>query len=300
MGCEEIPPGKWRTDEERRTDEMINNQLSSNMLKCEEIPPGGWRGDDDINNNQHFFKHYEIGHECENGEKIKNILGRNPNLIVFITEGKELRYETSNKFSDKKTNIIKVYHSYSSKIRMSVPDSHKENAYIYLGHALYSAFLSDDEEPMSLFNDVENYIFTSSKEKAKIFYLLSGLVSSIIISLIIILTRYFILTNNDYEYLNIFFIASFCGVWGALISIFQRSKNFSLDPFTSIFYISFQSTTIIVLGLIFGCLFILAYKAKLILGILDGNIYTIELFSVLSGFSERFIPELLNKIDYEK
>lgn len=278
MGGEEIPPGTWGG---------------------EEIPPGGWRGgDDNVTGTGHAFSHYEVGMLCKSGSRIKNILGRSPSLIVFLTDDNDLQYESTIELSERNANIVKIFHSLLSTIKTSVPQAHKENAFVYLGHAVYSAFSSYDYDPSYLFNDVYQYIQTTSNERAKIYYLLSGFVTSLLLSLIIVLMFYFLPSQN--ENIKLFMVVSFCGLWGALISIFQRSKKLTIDPFSSIFYTSFQSATRIIIGLIFGCLFLLAYKAKLILGILNDDIFNIAVFSALSGFSERFIPELLNKLDYEK
>lgn len=266
----------------------------------EEIPPGGWRGGDDkVNSEQHYFLHYSVGGKCSTGQVIKSIIGRSPDIIVFITEDDNLRYESTKNISTKMSNIIKNFHLYLSQIMTSLPKNYQTNASIKLGHSLYTAFQSNEEKEVSTyFSDVDKYIKVKSKEKVKIYYLLSAFLSSSIISAITIYLYQLFLYENEYSLL--FLVGILSGTWGALVSIFQRNKRLIIDPFSSIFYLSFQASIRILLGSIFGVLFILAYKAKLILGVLDGNLFIISIFAIMSGFSERFIPELLNKLDYEK
>jgi len=53
----------------------------------------------------------------------------------------------------------------------------------------------------------------------------------------------------------------------------------------------------VVLGVLFGVFFPLANKANLILGTFAENLYAIAVFGVLSGISERFVPEIIRKLE---
>lgn len=52
----------------------------------------------------------------------------------------------------------------------------------------------------------------------------------------------------------------------------------------------------IVLGIIFGVIFVVAVKGQVVLGT-DVNSYVVVLFIFISGFSERAVPELLKNLE---
>ena len=86
------------------------------------------------------------------------------------------------------------------------------------------------------------------------------------------------------------------GSLGALLSVLQRFQSIYIPKYSSWRYIGLRSLTRILLGAIFGGLFIVMQKAGIILNLISSNVFLLYLFSFLSGFSERFIPDLIDKM----
>ncbi len=91
-------------------------------------------------------------------------------------------------------------------------------------------------------------------------------------------------------------IAILCGSTGALLSVVQRFKEIPIQNYMSKSYMYISAIIRIVLGIIFGILFIVAVKGGVILGT-DADSYVVVLFIFISGFSERLVPELLKKLE---
>lgn len=88
----------------------------------------------------------------------------------------------------------------------------------------------------------------------------------------------------------------FAGMVGALVSVIQRGNNLTLSPFSSLSHVLFQGVIRIFLGLLFGMLAVVAIDADLVLGVLKDNVFSVALLCVAAGASERFVPDLLDRL----
>jgi uncharacterized membrane protein len=64
--------------------------------------------------------------------------------------------------------------------------------------------------------------------------------------------------------------------------------------------LAFQGFIRILLGVLFGVLLTIAVYANIVPGIIHGNYYSLFVFGVVAGLSERFVPDILNYIATEK
>jgi hypothetical protein len=86
------------------------------------------------------------------------------------------------------------------------------------------------------------------------------------------------------------------GVIGASISIIQRGGSLTVNPFVPVSHVVFQGLIRVLLGVIFGALLVIAAQANITLGIINNNNWSLFIFSVVAGFSERLIPDILERI----
>ena len=87
---------------------------------------------------------------------------------------------------------------------------------------------------------------------------------------------------------------------GALLSVLQRGHKLKLDPMAPVQNIIMQSATRILIGILSGTIIVIASKSELALGLVANNNYALMLLAVISGFSERYVPDLMENISSGK
>jgi len=70
-----------------------------------------------------------------------------------------------------------------------------------------------------------------------------------------------------------------------------------ISPFAPLWYTVLQGAARIAVGVLFGVFFALANKANLVLGTFAENLNAVAAFSILAGISERFVPEIIRKLE---
>ena len=89
------------------------------------------------------------------------------------------------------------------------------------------------------------------------------------------------------------------GIIGSAVSIFARSNTIEISPFKQNFFTAFQGASRIALGALFGFVFVCCVKANILLSILSEKPTGVFAFSILAGFSETFVPELLKHMEID-
>ncbi|KJR42300.1 membrane protein [Candidatus Magnetoovum chiemensis] len=90
------------------------------------------------------------------------------------------------------------------------------------------------------------------------------------------------------------------GACGAFLSVaLKGSEIYDPPKYSKTFYHIFKGALRVLIGAMLGGIFILLNKADLIMGILSNN-YAIALFSLISGFSERYVINILENIQKEE
>ena len=89
------------------------------------------------------------------------------------------------------------------------------------------------------------------------------------------------------------------GIIGSAVSIFARSNTIEISPFKQNVFTAFQGASRIFLGGLFGFVFVCCVKANILLSILSAKPTGLFAFSILAGFSETFVPELLKHMEIE-
>ncbi|EWH05811.1 hypothetical protein AT00_15465 [Pseudoalteromonas lipolytica SCSIO 04301] len=152
------------------------------------------------------------------------------------------------------------------------------------------------EECDRLFIDIEKRIKEiKTPDKIKSHFILSALIFTIISSFLMV-TAYN-LSDSSFKYV---FLCIAGGSVGALFSILQRNNEVVFNNQIKIEYIYFQATFTVLLGSISGGIIYLLSMSDLALTFANKNIYSLVLISIVSGFSERMIPELFGKIEKSK
>lgn len=244
-------------------------------------------------------KHYKIGDKCKTGQEIDCILGQNETFVVFTTKDNHLRWEHTDKnegIPNEHLGAILQFNNLMAGIAASVPKLYRHVAYTQLGKSLFSALNCPDTiNPLTCFTNVENYIKAKAEERARLFYVLASMAALLLLALVFLLTYSYIkAASPDIALIE---LGGLCGAIGAIISVLQRNSTLEVNPFNGVGYLAFQGIARIILGVIFGCFFVIASKANFILGIFNDDPFPLFTLSVVAGFSERFVPELLGRFE---
>ena len=226
-------------------------------------------------------------------------LGDSPVACVFTTTDNQLRwrYKANNGVVPfRLLGAVSEFDSIMTAIAVSVPKAHRKETYHQLGKALFAAFHTPQgTRPGREFRKVRLFVRKKAKERARLSYVLASLATTMVLALVVVtIYFYFRIPASN---LRLVILGGCFGAVGATISVLQRSPSLELDPWMSRRYHALQGVTRIVLGFIFGGIFVIASKANFVLGVIRNNPYPLLILCIVAGFSERLIPELLSKFE---
>ncbi len=89
---------------------------------------------------------------------------------------------------------------------------------------------------------------------------------------------------------------SLSGIVGSFLSLSIRNDEISLPISNVNKVIHLQAFVKLITGMISGCVIYLGIQSNIILGIAGKEIFAMCLFGFIAGFSERFIPELVDNV----
>src|SRR5262249_22023257 len=141
---------------------------------------------------------------------------------------------------------------------------------------------------------VEEIVHYNAMANQSFRYLLGASVALIIALFIEICFGHFI---GFTTYVGPIILAAAAGGVGAIASVLQRISSLEISPYAPLWYAVLQGAARVLVGALFGVFFALANKANLVLGTFANNLYAIAAFGVLAGISERFVPEIIRKME---
>jgi uncharacterized protein YegP (UPF0339 family) len=226
-------------------------------------------------------------------------LGDSPVACVFTTTDNQLRwrYKANNGVVPfRLLAAVSEFDSIMTAIAVSVPKAHRKETYHQLGKALFAAFHTPEgTKPGREFRKVRLFVRKKAKERARLTYVLASLAAAAVLALMMVpIYFYFRIPASK---LALVILGGCFGAVGATISVLQRNPSLELDPWMSRRYHALQGVSRIVLGFIFGGIFVIASKANFVLGVIRNNSSPLLILCIVAGFSERLIPELLSKFE---
>lgn len=225
------------------------------------------------------------------------MLGESTIASVFTTKDNQLRWKYKANGGVVPTTLLPAiaeFDSIMATIAVSVAKPSKRDCYHRLGKALFAALqIQEGVKPAIHFRAVRLLVRTKAKERARLVYVVASMAATMLLALVI-LPLYLYLRNPE---IRLIALGGCFGSIGASISVLQRNPSLDIDPWMSNGYLKLQGITRIVLGFIFGCIFVLASKANFVLGVVRDNPYPLLVLCIVAGFSERVIPELLSKFE---
>ena len=245
--------------------------------------------------NDAIYENYKIDSITACGVRIKEILFASDKYIIYIDQNDVLQCEYDDtKCIDCDKSVRDAFYLQGQLNALYISEKNKkigrELITSALNHALDSRRTNDNTD---YFEDARYFIQIKSSEALQCIYLLSALFSAILI--IIILESCFSFSRLINIELPRTALAISFGAFGALLSVLQRFRKITIRPYASHYSNIIEGFGRIILGSLFGLVFLILANANLLLGVINDNIFAITIFSLIAGFNERFVPDLLEQ-----
>lgn len=240
---------------------------------------------------------YSIGDTLiTSGEKIVHICGQTETCGVFLVAGERIKVEYyPSKDIPKRVHLANVLMGdLSTRIKATIVKKRQDLLIAQLGAAIFSAVDSGDKNIAPYFATLSEQVAFRSAANQSYRYIIGSLIAVIITTLLSF--ALWKLTNT----LPTILIGITGGAFGALISVLQRIANLGLSKFAPLWYAFFQGTARTGLGVLFGGFFVLANQGDIAMSAYKSNLWAVAVFAVLAGLSERFVPELIRRMEVHK
>ncbi|WP_318516973.1 hypothetical protein [Photobacterium leiognathi] len=234
-------------------------------------------------------------------EKTKEQLGKiyatNKNYSIYLDNENNIRVRFSMERSEqdkalsdcvykaKKLEVLSKKHLNKEQLPFAL-----DQICIALCYAYKLKIMNIDFDTDSVFNDVECILNSQFTAKIRLQFMLGIITFSLLFAIIIYSIQF---VNPEY---SLYLKAMLLALSGSFISIVQRHNKLKITTSISPLTISIESLSRIIIGLIFGFICILLSKSGIALDSFNSNENALLIFSFISGFSERFIPNMLNEV----
>jgi hypothetical protein len=238
----------------------------------------------------------KVGDECPSGSIVNSILGQSSKAVVYTTEDEQLRWSYSDNggiVPEKLSTAISTFDMLMSEIKTAAPEKHKKECFILLGKTLFAALNKNDADyNESHFDDFKAYLKKLAQQRSRSRYVLVCMVITSVFSVAILLLAHNVKLHHEvYVYATVF------GAIGACVSVMQRVNTIDIDWKLHGFDLWLQAAIRVILGLLFGAIFILACKSDFLMGAFKDNLLAMYLLALTAGFSERMIPDLFGRLE---
>lgn len=245
--------------------------------------------------NEPVWLGYRPGATDSKGNKIGQILHHSRLGVVYRIEGEptSLISECNNKLVPQGSEIISIAKVLLSRARSLFTVKRYETAKQLVIAGLGKAFLAKgSDDAVSHFREAEDFLSTYLDEKLHFNYLLSALCATIfsIIPPICYATQ--IGKDQIYHVL----VGGTFGAIGAFVFTLFRFHQILIPKYATWRTTTLGSLTRVFSGAIFGSVFIIFQKAGLILNIVSANVFLLYTFAFVSGYLERFVPDIVEKL----
>lgn len=241
---------------------------------------------------------YKVGDKTSSGETIAFIYGQSPDVIVFEDTNKKLQWSVRpDQLSPTQKAVQRTFDRLDAKRNLWIPDGERSDAREEMRSALFLALSEEDvNKALDHLQGVSAHIDTELLSQAKILYLRAGF-SAALCACVVGGILWGIAYNNDIALLSLFALATIGGAFGSWTSVLQRTPSLAVAPFEVPSWIRFQSFYRIVVGVTFGLVALILLKTNFLAPSFLENTWQFFLLAFVSGFSERFIPELLARAE---
>lgn len=263
-----------------------------------------------------------LGNDCSNEEVIVKIDNRiknfhdyieaepAPNLVITSNKDYTIyldnlcmaRHQAREK-SLQNTNILDDFYRIRAWGMAVLPEKKHRLLNLKLGTCLAAGFraklVDETSNTDNIFTPVVSFIEKNITDGARFYLTFYSIAFSIIVMTVSAISYYKFSTNLTVN-LNILIMGIFGGVCGALISVLQRTKDLKVGLYEPTKMIVLQGVVRVGLGCAFGVISLVACKAGLLLDLMSENNSRLLTLAIIAGFSERLIPDFIEKTPASK
>ncbi len=234
---------------------------------------------------------FKVGDLAPDGNKIAEIVGLTDKVLVYRGEDESVgHFIDVDVMSDKDQQVIRKFEYLKGRLVDILPKREYKSFMQHLAAAQFQSFVADTpEKAIEAFAHIDARI----AEFAKLFYLTAAFCTFLVLGAIAFLLYH----SYPVEAHRIYALCLAFAFAGALASVMFRSGSIEVGPYEQRYTLGFRGIFRIALGGVLAAFFIAAAKGNLLLGITTSNAWSFLAFSFVSGFSERFGPALLSKLE---
>jgi len=240
---------------------------------------------------------YKKGDVDHNGLIVLESIVWSPYVHVYLTECLTLCAEVEYPTTPVVMNISHEYQKLQSLIPQDIGRELSISIKRELGAAFFSALTDmESEHKPEYFKSVSEKISRiKSAQQSKMLSVSIMIVLAVIFSSALSVIQYQtkLLVPNWYP----MFLAASFGCIGSMFSVLQRSDQIAVTELFYWRYCLLDSFIKLASGMFSGVILILLVKSDLAFGFAKNDLFITLLLSLISGFSERFIPDVLRQVE---
>jgi hypothetical protein len=234
---------------------------------------------------------FTAGQTSPLGSTIDMIYGQTEKVLVFRSrEGNLDHWIAGDELSEKDELALRRYTMLLYRVSDILPRDTWRTLLDELALALFNSLATNDpEKSANAFSEIESRVEQRTIGFSRFVYITAALASSFILG-VVFFSLYWFYPTTAYRPYALYLVFALAG---SLASVILRSQTIEIGPYERFWYVIVRGVFRILLGGLLASFFIAACKANLIVGIAANNPWSFLAFSFLSGFSERFVPDIL-------
>lgn len=267
-------------------DKMLINSLNA-VITHDEEAEGEFNIDEDFQKPKEYIEKYR--------DEVVEILYHHDNFNIYLLKDDTVKFWHKNS-----TSFIEAVNEFErlSNSATALKRQRKITALKMLSSALAAAFRTKALENIAtLFEEAGMYINSEVQAtlKQRLFYRIMGS-ALIIISLISLglITKNSIFNGHT---IDVYFYCALSGTLGATVSSLQRMNKISFNVYRSRISLDVESVTRLIIGIVFSLFLLITIKSGIVFSNYEDNIYAIISLAFISGFSERFVPNIISNVE---
>ena len=230
------------------------------------------------------------------GKTIKEIYAASDNFIFYRQIWKKSLSFELNGINPKNYNSIS---SHLTEIEGLLNKTGNRKKYNYqISQAYIQCFDEFEENAILILEKLKIQINRDIVQGSKIYYLFFSIIFLLVNTSISLALFYTQIDFNTGPFREYFTVATF-GSYGGFLSILYKINKLNFEDENDNKLLFFLSLSRCFISMLSSVIIFILIKSNMLLGVLNevNNIYVFYMFSVVAGFSETFVPDLLSKME---